>query len=616
MKTHRYYASEPTPIEYEPPKNTESLDGLFFPGNEREIVEEELRQLLAPCYGKVLFGARHAAPCSAWRSERLLVEIRPLPRFAYRVHLFLLGTEPEQLGRYIGYVSLRPMLTKSIDREKARIRYTMVAFLAPPPFMLRPRYHVITFQGGMGDGIQGFRCSAFCFPNLDPDTRASCLHAAIHQALLLKMDTFGFRLIGSQDMITLLWQMQDDKPVRKRKLPSQIAQEGGTLSEALQVLRHPEVKAGGILETITRFDCRYKLVPEDTSSVDDRVIYEAWRCIDEYLSNGIPIIISTDTKHTRRLSHDKYDRENMTHFILLIGMHLLTDPEDKECYMKFWREKWANVVRDESPGRLILHDTRRGPYIEEQTFDVLRDAWMEDLDSKQDSGISFVAVLPKGAAIGIRDLRRMALRIAQSLSDAFWNSYLQACYPQLDLEQMDKNHVGQLRYIVRLLRPAQVIRRYCWEERPPTATHVNRTESESYRIGDDVIGVDCQQRDDLVAKFKKIKCNCVDTDSDWWWVVEVCIPWHGKRIENRQNEMTESGDATASMENNRMTANNPPALILFWHISDQLDGVNSCEPRASITFDVNHRRENKMYMQFHVRGDRKVVSYVLCHQHA
>ena len=577
MSTHRSLINEPTPLEVATsPPDPRSLDGLFFQGgiNEQKIVELELKRLLETRYGEIMFGVRHNAPCTAWRSERLLVDGNRLPRFAYRVHLFQQGTSTANFGRYIGYLSLRPMLMDKAKKSRSLFKYTAVAYLAPPPHMLRPRYHIITSHGGYADGVQAFRCSAFCFPNLDADSHASCLHASLHQAVLLKMDSFGFRLIGSQDMIALLWQQQDADPnLKERKLPEEISQEGASLKQALAVLESNEVNAGGVLETILTFDFREKIYPRN------EVYYEVWRCIDEYLSNGLPVIINLDPEDP------KTEKAETAHFVLILGMHLLTDPEEEEFFMRIAQDrKWDRIDRAESPGRLIIHDTRQGPYIEEQTMKVLSSAWQEDENTNK-SGISMLAITPRGTRIGIYHLRRKAKNLAGQETDAFWNKYVRECFPML-IVSLSRSQADELRYVVRLLRTTQVVRRYLMTK--------NGGQLEIHERAKQCIEQAGPSRD------------------GWWWAVEVTLPWRATTLDSDKVNV-ESSDRDVEFEEPDYfhREDRPPAIIYLWHNTDD----ENSSPCATIRY-LNKQKDGNKRVCLSVTGVEEDIEYVMSPQRA
>lgn len=209
MDPYHQYALRPHPLSpFEMINQSAANDlGDLGYGKHKDEVEDELKRLFAWYATPVLFGGRHRAPCSVWRSERLLINEPKFSRFANRVHVFQKKVQREEganensaYGQYLGFVSLRPQV-RSETRRGYGFVYTAVAYITPPRYMLRPRYHVLTTASGSPEGVLPFRATPFCFPNEDTDHRASCLHSALQSALLLKMNSLGCAPITGQEMV-------------------------------------------------------------------------------------------------------------------------------------------------------------------------------------------------------------------------------------------------------------------------------------------------------------------------------------------------------------------------------------------------------------------------------
>ncbi|MCX6376167.1 MAG: hypothetical protein NTU88_09095, partial [Armatimonadetes bacterium] len=413
MEPYRIYHVYPS---HEEPKGYPDPDELpEFASSARYAreVRDELRQLFNQ-YGEISFGARHQAPCAAWRAERLLIENGVLySRFANRVHIFQKRRGPDSdeyvEGRYLGYVSVRPyhIQIEGAARNSSEFLYTTVAHIAPPHRMLRPRYHIITTVGGPPDGVKPLRCAPFCVPHPATEYRASCLHAAVHQAVLLKAHAFDITPISSQDVMTLLWEKRrNSREVGKRVLRS-LYTDGATLEEALEVLRDGRVGRGGITEAIRI---------EDFDDLDgEAAIVQAYRetvrCLTDYLANGLPVVVSSQVPlENARVA---------THAFLLLGLHLLQDPEEIQI-----AGSHAPSLEDaELPGRFVCHDYT-GPYTEIPTAKLLKRIWLQS--PGKDAGLSgtgYLAIAPRDTKLGIYDVRRTARALVRREPLAFFEEY-------------------------------------------------------------------------------------------------------------------------------------------------------------------------------------------------
>lgn len=470
--------------------NSEILEALFKPSYAK-AVDEEMRYLFRAYGIEPRFGRAHPAPCSAWRSERTLDshQVQKEARFANRIHIFE-GKWPENLGgkstidqepgsvpenlrrtpfiipdatqRYLGYVSLRPRSYEAFDkhdkRAKFHLRYTSVAVLAPPPFMMRPRYHLITCMAGPADGVLPFRAVPYCSPdsrlakaavNGPGPNKAPCMHAALHSSLLLKSNNYQCRPISSQDMIALLWELDHTNRIRLNKdeegndetpheTYSRWNEKGLSLEQSLSILRHPEVCAGGILEEISTpgplagaFNT--KADPEKAAEHSKKVSQRALRCLLDYIGNGVPVVMEVRPDPDKEEGDQTIQSPESSHAIMVFGYHLLADPDDDRWPLP--DDDTAEMQRvdfRELPTRFVLHDGFFGPYYVKSVGHLLKKAWTQDptllpeispstTEVKQSSvvvkhpqspGIRFVAVLPHGARIGIEDVREFALKEA------------------------------------------------------------------------------------------------------------------------------------------------------------------------------------------------------------
>lgn len=470
-------------------------------GNDAPLIESEIQRLFAGYGAKVLYGQRFYAACSSWRGERIQLGDESQPRFAYRVHIFREGA-PNVHGRYLGYVSFRPKIS---DPPNYLFQHTTIAYLSTPTFMLRPRYHIITCNAGPPDGILPFRATPFAFPNIPFGGRAACLHAALHQAILLKMDAFGLTPLSSQDMIGILWEMHGGQHT-----PQQILAKGATLEEALKILRHDQVRGGGVVETI---DVR------NQGSVAE-VLLEAIRCMTDWLANGLPLVVGV-----------QYGQSGSdAHALMIFGMHLMNDPEDFpyvkgetelkmfDAYKSLWAER--RVDMDELPGRLVVHDINRGgPFVELPTLKLLIGSWVGPLEGN--GGISFLAVGPQGMKIGVHGVRQAAGLLMLGCRDEFWREYAEA-HPHLRAKIPPRTE--SVRFVTRFLRTGQVQERYFHQRR------------------DGVLSLDQEA-------WNRVNATGVN-EKNFWWSVEVRFP---------------QGGADSALSDRQVL----PALVYLWSVEDE-----------------------------------------------
>ena len=202
-----------------------------------------------------------------------------------------------RLSSFLGYVSLRP---KTMHQD---VPYVAVANLAIPDFMKRPRYHILTTVLGPADGVMPFRGTPYYKPwsihhpaaqppvkaprsgkaaPAPPLNRALCLHTSVYCALSLKSSSFYCSAVCSHEMLSMVWKskgievgkenaaLKGKDPAARLKAPpsmGDICTAGLTLEDCLSVLRSPEVRASGCLESITALDFLQKSLWEQGASL-------------------------------------------------------------------------------------------------------------------------------------------------------------------------------------------------------------------------------------------------------------------------------------------------------------------------------------------------------------
>ena len=410
-----------------------ALRAVGYNDSQAKQIKSEVDYLLRYYGCRWIIGECRITPCSAWRAERLQIGEESYPRFANRIHIFE-RTSSGEAGRYVGYVTLRPLSKATADGYM----YTTVANLVLPRHMLRPRYHVIQCIGGTPDGILPLRCVPFCIPNEDTRNHASCLHAAVHQALLLKTNAFGFNPITSLDMVTLLWQNEWASEGPSKLSLSQVAKERMTLLDALKVLKHEQVNAGGVVETFFYRD--YNNSNQKRAEVIAQLRQDACRRMMDYLANGLPLIVALQVERSDEPG------KKIGHSVLVCGMHILHAPEIQSDN--------THLSLHELPDRFVLHNLTDGPFTEMSVQNLLKAAWEDRPDGN--SGISFLAVAPVGTNTGISKVQQMAPKILKAMGPlALWKSYRQKVgIPQTAKVSNEPN------YIVRLLKTQQLVHRY------------------------------------------------------------------------------------------------------------------------------------------------------------
>jgi len=389
---YRCYRGLPTPDGVDDTTlSGERLTDVY--GRNARAVRQELIELLASYGTEVWFGQRHCAPSASWRDETVL-ELDATARFAMRLHLFEKGAI--DAGRYLGFVSLRQ---DPAPGAEPGFKYVLEAELVPLRRMLRPRYHLITTTASSARlGVLPFRSAVFVALPSNLSRRSTCVNAAISQALHLTMGRFGSRPISHREFDAMLWN-------RKEKTASiaTIAKEGANLAEALDVVQE-SCSAGGFIASFT---------PGPPSN-EPAVRLEALRCLTDALANGLPVVLRLDC-HTleRRMGGIMRDegKKPCLHASLILGMRLLHSPKEIgwSGAEELAREDWAEL-----PGRLVGHDTARGPFKEWPERFVL-DAALNAVDPKDPDKtreIQFLALGPKQMNLGLNAVRHMARMIA------------------------------------------------------------------------------------------------------------------------------------------------------------------------------------------------------------
>ena len=338
---------------------------------------------------------------------------------------------------------------------------------------------------------------------------------------MLKMNAFRCTPISSQDMLALLWTNSQ----RRRSL-ARLSKEGATLTEALNLLRLPEVGSGGILETI-----REKDFPADVGhrpsgwSRKVEATLEAHHCLTDYLANGLPVIMELPVRDEFGDARRRDDGRLLHHSMLLIGMHLLHDPEDPHHLGVSSGAGSYRVDVAELPGRFIVHDIRWPPFTEIGSAELLTQAWIEqDNQGRQvrDPGYHFLAIAPAGTKMGIGAARRLARLHLQAEQGAFRQHFLAALPTPTD----ESGQSAQPRLVTRLIATEEIARRY---KLPSTEARVF----------------------DKMNRGSPFHFKC------YWWAVEARAP--------------------------RVMANLParecPAIVYFWKASDDPQKSN-CPVRA------------------------------------
>ncbi|MBN2309909.1 MAG: hypothetical protein JXR94_13120 [Candidatus Hydrogenedentes bacterium] len=368
------------------------------------------------------------------------------------------------------------------------------------------------------------RCVPFCTPNEDTRSRTSCFHAALHQLVLLKMVAFGCTPLSSQGVFTLLWELAERK--RRQKIRRADEARSGRfhhvsprLEEGLEVFQDPAVGAGGVLETFRKGDpdADLDLDPDphlrDPKSAAQK---EAVRCITDYLSNGLPVILQT------RVLDGKGGRDDAgePHAVLVFGMHLLSDPEDPyHGNGPTDEDGHPRVDIAELPGRLILHDIRTGPFTELPTREVMEQAWFK-AKNEADAAIHFLTIAPKGTNFGVSYVRRQAraLMRGEPLSDleAYLGSVSCDAEGLVPRDENDMSYPHRWRYVTRLLQLHQLKARYF------------------ARVKGAQLSEQKEPCNAFEAKLKRARRQHRVEEGDYWWCVEVRPPYHprpqGRRV--------------------------------------------------------------------------------------
>jgi hypothetical protein len=532
LEPYRFYHCYPALDETREPFTLED----FYERSEVDKINGELAALLQR-FGGYQLGAIHLAPCPSWRAERPQLDQPSLTRFATRCHVFQCtrlepGDDQEDAqdgrhGRYLGFVSLRPSGFQ--PKQESSYHFTAVANLVLPSYMQRPRYHIITSVGGTADGVLPFRCSPFCVPNPGLGDKATCLYVALYQGLLLKMYQFGLTPVNSADMRTLFWQ------AHRRNYPhAEPADTGATLLDALEVLRNPEVGAGGVIETFQAGSFLAGAVASASieNAADNRrserlAKTEALRCLTDYLANGLPVVVQYP--YYVEESADA-DPERRDHAMLVLGMHLMQHPTERnQTDLNEQIMPALGVHRSELPGRLVCHDADQGAYHELPTAEFLAHTWLPDVNPER-SGIDFLAIAPRGTVAGIGAVRRAAQTHAATLAAKTIERYFKDMLGVQPREIPWPTLALWMPRLTRLLKPWQLLRRYCQTAGP----------------GD---GAEARVHPDIAAIVTRLS-----TVHGYWWAVEIRLDMHEPDGEIRPLPT----DAIAMCH----------PLVYFWRIDD------------------------------------------------
>lgn len=523
MDPFQRYATDPD-VWQNKPLAPRSLKELGY----GDQVVVEIEKLFSVYGSPVMFGVRHSAACGAWRSERIQLADESLSRFANRVHVFERGFDNTP-GRYLGFVSLRP-----VAPHRRWPYHHVVVYATVPRRFLRPRYHVVNCNAGAADGVLPFRCVPYCMPYGDVN-RAACLHAAVHEALLLKMTSYGCTPISSQDMLALLWERSGQATLQ------QLRQTGATLQDAEYVLRHEQARAGAIRETFLRGMSADR---DEAEAGRAKALRTAQRSLTDYLANGMPVIMAVQPPPGNSDGHS----------VLVIGMHLLQDPDEPAVGVSPGSEGPTGFVEQaELPGRFLYHDLMQGPYREDPAARLLDSAWVEEDDAAL-SGINFLVVGPRGTRLGIEAVRARTLVEVARRPEDLWADYC----ARFGLPASDGARAIP-RMVTRLLGTSQVVHRYLsrYEQGVFAACRVEldrlRRAHEALETASRPLG------DETAAEPPSAFAE------QQWWAVEVRLP-------TRHEAKTGAGRRL------------PPALVCLWRIQDAEAGNRAPQPLATIRY--------------------------------
>lgn len=529
------------------PDDFDSLRKIYALGytkKETYAVWKEITNLLDNYHCRFMIGNCSSIPCSVWRAERILMNDETTSRFANCIHLF----EKNEVGspsRYLGYVFLRPC---SDGANQGGFAYTTVANLVAPRYLLRPRYHIISCVTGAADGILPNRGVPFSSPGETESPNrsiASCLHAAMQEALLLKMNSFGCVPISSMDMITCLWRLK-----HREGMPlslQDVSELNITLEDGLNFLRDPTTRANGNLQTFwaERTSENVRTFTEGVDYPSEKAARQAARRVMmDYLSNGMPLIMTLRLNDYRS---NRTDNADFNHAVMVFGMHVLNDPSPAAANEMPDADEGVldSIDMRELPDRFVVHDTSIGPYSERTVDRLLQEAWYDD-------NLSFLAITPPKCHLGILQLRQRArqwIRDIQRMNPDYWESYKRS----VGVEHTTvPNDPSQFRYIIRLLSRHQAEIRYLTSE-----------------DGNSVVA-------DL---------NQGQQDADFFWCVEVRLPHEHS---SSRYESYSGGDT-------------PPGIVLIWNAADVANQDNANTeispdvPRIMMRYEeVKQGRNGKM----------------------
>jgi hypothetical protein len=500
----------------------QELSGIGLDEEKCKHAADDIRDLFC-MHGDIVFGERGLTQCVAWRAEaNYLPAAARSHRYAGFVHVF--QGRGEGYGRYLGYTTIRPWVNNKQWQEHLLL-HPAVAYMAPPSYMLRPRYHLISCLSGSADGILPFRCVPFVTPNQDLKNKAQCLYAALHAALLLKTQAYGARLISSRDMLLWLWQLdyrrQSASPpgiVKKIPAPHPLksyADEGVFIEDAQEIIR--DKCAGTLLEVFTpdyhSLDYRQAThrLPGKLN-LESFVKLEAIRCLTDYVANGMPIIMDYQV--------NKDNGNPVGHFVLVVGMHLLQDcAEDIAAYFCVKPAEIKGMCVHEMPGRFVVHDIVQGPFHEIPTIELIQRGWRRSVESGAE-GMKFMVIAPRNARVGVSGLRLQTARhVARCWPDgtrrqghwALWEDYCDRYKLLKPVGKYDLDGNGcsrdliltflNFRFVTRLYRSEQVAQRYfSFTNRRRAAQHQRRLDQQA-----------------CASKFHSL----ANIHGPWWWSVEV-----------------------------------------------------------------------------------------------
>ncbi|MGC4043400.1 MAG: hypothetical protein QM758_06315 [Armatimonas sp.] len=311
------------------------------------------------------------------------------------------------------------------------------------------------------------------------------------------------------------------------------------------------------------------------------------------MANGVPVILDIGLERPQ----DQEDETNLTawanyrsslerlkdvgHAWLVIGFRMMYDPdEDRWPLPECNTDEHQRIDIQELPSRFVVHDQLEGPYYRVYANKLLRRAWIEKEEQKNEEtgkleevgpGIRFLAVLPEHTAIGVQQVRERAYYEASQLDGKIWQQYIEKEL-RFSLPPDPRLWYEDAQYVVRLLRAREVEQRYLGS---PTRKNPSRTPDKKLTDARNAL------RNAMDACKVPIRSRSSESDPatppaqeeapiGWWWAVEVRHP--------RSESTTDARRRRAA-----------PAMVCFWPINagtrnEQRELLVSLVPPARIQY--------------------------------